>query len=68
MSWDALDLVNERVWTLTADDTKAKRQHIVPLTDFALEILTTQPRLGEYVFTTFGDCPVTGFGKRESRP
>lgn len=63
MKWSALDLDGERILTLTPDDTKAKRQHIVPLTHPALTILEEQPRLGKYVFTTMGDRPVTGFGK-----
>lgn len=65
MKWDALDIQNERIWTLTPDDTKAKRQHLVPLTQPALSIIEEQPILGtgEYVFTTMGDRPVTGFGK-----
>lgn len=65
MKWSALDLQCERIWTLTPDDTKAKRQHLVPLTQPALSIIESQPILGkgEYVFTTLGDRPVTGFGK-----
>lgn len=63
MTWGALDLTNERIWTLTAEDTKAKRHHIVPLTDLPLSILEKQPRIGDYVFTTTGEGPVTGFGK-----
>jgi integrase len=65
MKWGALDLQSERIWTLTPDDTKAKRQHIVPLTQPALSIIEEQPIFdkGKYVFTTMGDRPVTGFGK-----
>jgi len=37
MTWGALDLTNERIWTLTAEDTKAKRHHIVPLTDLPFQ-------------------------------
>jgi len=66
MTWNALDLSNERIWSLTAEDTKAKRSHIVPLTDLSLSILETQPRLGDYVFTTTGDGPVAGFGKAKA--
>jgi integrase len=63
MTWDSLDLANERLWTLTPDETKAKRQHIVPLTDSALDILKKQSVVGKYVFTTFGNRAITGFGK-----
>jgi integrase len=63
MKWSALDLQNERVWTLTPEDTKAKRQHLVPLTQPAVEVITSQTVLGEYVFTFSGDGPVGGFSK-----
>jgi integrase len=63
MRWDALDLTNERIWTLTPEDTKAKRGHIVPLTELSLGLLEKRPRIGEFVFTTTGEVPVTGFGK-----
>lgn len=66
MKWSALDLQNERVWTLTPEDTKAKRQHLVPLTQPAIEVLKGQVTLGDYVFTFSGDRPVGGFSKAKS--
>lgn len=66
MRWNALDLQNERVWTLTPEDTKAKRMHLVPLTQPAIEIITSQTVLGDYVFTFSGDEPVSGFSKAKS--
>jgi integrase len=66
MKWSALDLHNERVWTLTPEDTKAKRQHLVPLTQPAVEVIAGQAVLGEYVFTFSGDLPVGGFSKAKS--
>jgi integrase len=66
MKWSALDLQNERVWTLTPEDTKAKRQHLVPLTQPAVEVITSQTVLGEYVFTFSGEGPVGGFSKAKS--
>jgi integrase len=66
MKWSALDLQNERVWTLTPEDTKAKRLHLVPLTQPAIEVITSQAELGDYVFTFSGDEPVSGFSKAKS--
>lgn len=63
MIWDQLDLNGERLWTLPAEQTKAGRTHIVPLSDLALEIINEIPRLGDFLLTTRGNRPVSGFGK-----
>jgi integrase len=49
--WGEIDLEG-RVWIIPADRMKASREHRVPLTDRALEILRTVPREegNEYVF------------------
>ena len=62
MRWDEIDL-NERLWTLARERTKAGRAHLVPLSDLALELISSCPRLGDYVLTTRGECPVSGFAK-----
>jgi integrase len=67
MSWDQLDLDHERVWTIPAEETKAGREHIVPLTDMALATLTDIPRYGEYVLTTRGDRPISGFTRGKQK-
>jgi len=43
MIWDQLDVEN-RLWTLLAQSTKAKRRHEVPLSDLALAIIEGIPR------------------------
>jgi len=63
MTWDQLDLEGERLWTLPAEQTKSGRGHLVPLSDLALTILNELPHLGDYVLTSRGDRPVSGFGK-----
>jgi len=42
--WDEIDLANG-IWTIPADRMKAGREHRVPLSSAAVELLTTQPKL-----------------------
>lgn len=59
-----------RVWTIGADRMKANAAHAVPLTDEALDILTSVPHFGkgDFLFTTtFGTKAVNGFSKAKSR-
>ena len=57
--WDEIDFAN-RVWTIPAGRTKARREHRVPLSPAALEVLkaTKAIRHSDYVFP----------GMREGRP
>jgi integrase len=47
--WTELDLA-AKIWTVPAERMKASREHRVPLSDRALEILNSMPRKGDYVF------------------
>ena len=49
--WDEID-IGKRVWTIPATRMKAKKEHRVPLTDRALEILKPlhEARVSNYVF------------------
>jgi integrase len=47
--WSEIDLV-DKVWTVPASRMKAKREHRVPLSSVAIELLKKLPRHGEYVF------------------
>lgn len=67
MTWDQLDLEGERLWTIVAEQTKSARGHLVPLSDLALAILKDLPQLGDFVLTSRGDRPVSGFGKWKKR-
>ncbi len=42
--WDEIDLMN-RIWTVPAEHMKTGREHRVPLSSAAIELLSTQPRL-----------------------
>lgn len=65
MTEGELDL-DKRLWTIPADRTKNRREHVVPLTDPALAILEAAPRIKNdsgLVFTTNGETPPSGFTK-----
>jgi integrase len=47
--WDEIDL-DEGVWTVPAERMKAAKEHPVPLSKRAIEILKALPREGEYLF------------------
>lgn len=66
MRWEEVDM-GAGTWLLPASATKAERAHLVPLSAPALAILETVPRLGDYVFTTDGDNPISGFAKAKTR-
>ena len=51
--WDEID-VDARLWTIPANRMKARREHRVPLSDRALQILEELPREGERVFASLG--------------
>lgn len=66
MRWDHLDPDNA-LWTIPAELTKANRKHEVPLSPMVIDLLSRMNRLGDYVFTTRGDRPISGFSKAKSR-
>ena len=67
MRWDQLDLEREKVWTLPPEQTKAGREHCVPLSDPAIHLIQSAPQLGEYVLSTGGATPISGFSKWKKR-
>lgn len=66
MRWADVDL-DAGTWALSAADTKAERAHLVPLSAPVVEALKELPRFGEYVFTTTGKTPVSGFAKMKGQ-
>ena len=66
MRWADVDLV-EATWTIPADDAKAGRANLVPLSPDAVAIIKAMPNLGEYIFTLTGSTPISGFAKAKSR-
>jgi integrase len=67
MEWAELDL-DARAWTLPAARTKNKREHVVPLSDAALEIIKGLPRVEgrRFLFSTTGRTHVSGFSKAKT--
>jgi integrase len=47
--WSEVDLDKE-VWTIPAERMKARREHRVPLSDTAVQLLKALPRKGDFVF------------------
>jgi integrase len=67
--WSEIDL-EAGVWVVPAARIKSKRDHLVPLSEAALTILTALPRFtaGNYVFsTTGGQRPISGHSRRKAR-
>ena len=66
MRWADLDM-EAATWTIPADETKADRKHLVPLSPLVVEIIESAPRIGDFVFTSQGDAPISGFAKAKAR-
>jgi integrase len=54
MEWDEIDF-NKKTWLIPAEKMKIKgegkpKPHLVPLSDQAIEIIRSMPRVGRYVF------------------
>jgi integrase len=64
MEWRELDL-ERALWTLPASRSKNRREHAIPLSDTAIDVLRSLPRIerSAFVFTTSGRTPVSGFSK-----
>jgi integrase len=71
--WSEIDL-DGRLWVVPAERMKGGREHRVPLSDRALEILKTLPREGDLVFpggrqgTAISSTAMVGVLKRMERP
>lgn len=68
MRWSEIDF-DDAIWTLPAQRSKNGRLHIVPLTDTMVKILKSLPRFigSDFVFTTTGVTPISGFGRLKER-
>lgn len=70
MRWQELDL-ESKTWTIPSDRSKNKRRHVVPLSEAALTLISEIQAFAafesEYVFTTTGHSPPSGFSKAKAR-
>jgi integrase len=76
MRWADVDEA-EKLWTIPAEMTKARRIQLVPLSPLAMRILEDCKRrtlelrdgrgFGEFVFTVDGRGPIKGFGHAKER-
>jgi integrase len=66
MEWADIDL-QAGTWALSAEDTKASRAHLVPLSKPVQAILSAVPQLGPYVFTSDGETHLKDYGKGKRR-
>lgn len=75
--WPEFDLA-ERAWTIPRERAKSDREHIVPLSQAALDLIAGLPRIAgaaedgtpadpEFLFTTTGSSPFSGFNKAFDR-
>jgi len=55
------------LWEIPGERTKNKQAHVVPLPLAICNVLETLPQTNDFVFTTTGDTPVSGFGKAKAR-
>ncbi len=63
MTWEEVKF-DEKLWRIPANRTKNKRQHEIPLSDQAIAILRSTPRIygkAGYVFTLTGTAPIASF-------
>jgi integrase len=67
MEWNEID-VEKCIWTIPAVRSKNKRQHVVPLSPEATEIIHSLPRFAgsKFLFSS-GDTPPSGFSKAKVR-
>jgi len=73
MRWSEVDLDNQ-IWTLPRQRAKGDREHEVHLSDAAVDVLRSLPRVASnnieqdgLVFTTNGRTSVSGFGNAKRR-
>jgi integrase len=72
MKWTEVDL-DKRTWTLPRHRAKSDRGHEVHLSDVAIEVLRSLPRIArgsderDFVFTVTGTTAVSGFGNAKRR-
>ena len=55
------------VWNLPGTRTKNRRPHVVPLPMMARDLIKSLPRSGDFIFSTTGTTPVSGWSRLKKR-
>ncbi|SDF15463.1 tyrosine-type recombinase/integrase [Thalassobaculum litoreum] len=69
MTWTEIDIDN-KLWTIPRTRAKSDREHIVPLSNAAVAVLASLPRIKStrrFVFTTTGTTAVSGHSRAKHR-
>lgn len=66
MTWDEVDIAAV-TWTLPGTRTKNGKAHVVHLSEPALSLLASIPRIGSHVFTSGGKVPFQSFSAYKRR-
>jgi integrase len=68
MRWSEVDL-EQGTWTIPAKRVKNASQHVVPLAPLCIGLLRRVPRFlgSDFVLTTTGKTPISGFGRLKRR-
>jgi integrase len=66
LEWREIDL-GERLWTLPREKAKNNRAHEIHLSNAAIGVLNSIPRVEALVFTSTGSTPVSGFSRAKLR-
>ena len=65
LRWTEIDLARAE-WVTPSGRMKSGREHFVPLSDMAVDLLAGLERQGEFIFSTDGTAPFSGFSKAKS--
>ena len=67
MEWREVDL-EDQLWTLPRERSKNGKPHDIPLSEPAVAILESLPRIGDtFVLTTDGNSPSSNYGANKKR-
>jgi integrase len=66
MTWSELDLDNS-LWTIPGTRTKNEKPHFVYISPQAATVLSSAPKVGEFIFTSNGSTAFSGFSKAKKR-
>jgi integrase len=66
MRWQEVDL-EQKLWTLPAERSKNRREHVVPLSAPVVEIIAALPRFDSDFLFSAGKTPPSGFSKAKPR-